>query len=339
MEFQLTVEETDMTESDIRKVCNLLGLPQPESAQNGWMVLPCPFAPHTHARGTDRNPSFRMHANPTGRTGFHCFSCQEHGNMADLVMRLTALNEGQSDLRLAAQVEIMEMESDPGEFEEGSMPEAKCEVLDPAVYFAVYPNAWGIRIAREYLLSRGVTEEAAAVMELRYDPEFQRVMFPVMDEKRRLFGFVGRSVSSHSKIPKFTYPPLNKSKHIMGAHLARPGFPKVVVEGQFAYAHLIAEGVREFCDVVATMGSKLSEAQAGWLADQQDPVYLLYDDDAAGNQGLFGKWNGEKYEGGGAVDMLEPEVETYVIDMPPECKGDPDNLLAQELYEAIFPDR
>jgi len=327
-----------MTETNIRELCKRLGLHEPMQAQDGWLVLSCPFAQHTHSRGTDRRPSFRIHSDPSGRSGYHCFSCQEHGNMADLASKVSALN-GQHDPALAAWAEARECEVDFEEFEADMIrKESICQRLDPVVAFAMYPAAWGVRSAREYLLRRGVGEATAALAELRFDPDFHRIMFPVKSASDTLYGFVGRSVSDHAKVPKFTYPPLNKSKHLLGGHLMRAGYPVIVVEGQFAYVRLMEEGVREFADVVAVMGSKMSVTQASHLIEKGDPVHLLFDGDEAGDQGIYGRWNPdlEKYEPGGAFHLLDGEVDVSAPAMPEH--GDPDNLSGEEVYQMLFPE-
>jgi DNA primase len=307
-------------------------------AQDGWLVLACPFAASNHARGTDRRPSFRIHANPTGRSGYHCFSCHEHGNVADLVSKVTA-QDGRFDPALAAWAEALEIEVDFEEFEtEMIRKESVSQKLDESVAYYMYPAAWSVRSAREYLLRRGVGEGTAAILELRFDPDAQRVMFPVKSLNGILHGFVGRSVSDLAKVPKYTYPPLNKSKHLLGGHLLRQGFPTIIVEGQFAYARLVEEGVREFADVAAVMGSKLSSMQASLLIEKGDPVHLLFDGDDAGDQGIFGRWDAKlgKYETGGAFHLLDGEVEVYAPQLPPH--GDPDRLSGEEVYNMIFPE-
>lgn len=326
-----------MTLTNIRRLCKRMGLDDPAEATGGWLVLSCPFAPHTHAKGRDRNPSFRIRVNQEGRSGFHCFSCHEHGNLTDLVLRVTALN-GRQDGALAAWADSLEMEVDFEDFETGVARHAvSAEALDADVLFALYPEAWAQQSARDYLRRRGVTKEAADIMRLRYDRTKGRVLFPVCDRAGTLRGFVGRSIYPQAEVSHYTYPPLQKSQHLLGAEGMRKGMRDVVVvEGQFAFAHLISIGALDHFDVVATMGSTMSAAQASMLIDHGAIVHLLYDDDAAGNQGIWGKWDADKaqYAGGGACDMLRDEVAVTVPDYP-EGVCDPDNLTLDELISAV----
>lgn len=327
-----------MTLTNIRKLCKRMGIDDPAEATGGWLVLSCPFAAHTHARGRDRNPSFRIRVNTEGRSGFHCFSCHEHGNLTDMVLRVTALN-GRQDGALAAWADSLEMEVDFEDFEGGAAARhaTSTEALDGDVMFALYPDAWAQQSARDYLRRRGVTMEAAATMRLRFDRTKGRVLFPVCDRAGTLRGFVGRSIYPHAEVSHYTYPPLQKSQHLLGAEGIRKGMKDVVVvEGQFAFAHLISIGALDYVDVVATMGSTMSAAQASMLIDHGATVHLLYDDDAAGNQGIWGKWDPDKaqYAGGGACDMLRDELPVTVLDYP-EGVTDPDHLTLDELLYAV----
>ncbi len=315
-----------------------MGLDEPQEATGGWLVLSCPFAAHTHARGRDRNPSFRIRVNAEGRSGFHCFSCHEHGSLTDLVLRVTALN-GRQDGALAAWTDALEMEVEFEDFEGSTAARhgSTVEALDADVMFALYPEAWAQQPARDYLRRRGITKDAADTMRLRFDRTRGRVLFPVCDRAGTLRGFVGRSIYPDATVSHYTYPPLQKSQHLLGADLLRKGARDViVVEGQFAFAHLIAIGAREHFDVVGTMGSVMSAAQASMLIDQGASVHLLYDDDAAGNQGIWGRWDADKgqYAGGGAFDMLRDELDVSVLDYP-EGVSDPDHLTLDELISAV----
>ncbi len=328
-----------MTEADIRHVLGLLGMDDPVRGAHGWLLTTCPLAPETHARGTDRRPSFRIHVNTEGRSGYYCFSCKEKGALIDLPDQVGYIN-GEDLRHIAAVAAGLEVVKEFGEYDDEpdlSTIRGMTE-LDPQIYLAMYPLAWEYARTREYLIRRGVSQMTAALMDLRADPDLQTVMFPIFATGRRLFGFQGRYVYDRVKNKTHNYNHFTKSRVLLGEHLMRPGYPKAVVEGPFAYAHLIEVGAREFCDPCATLGSDMSDTQAGKLIEKGDPVVLMYDDDPAGTLGLYGKFNEETglYENDAAWAKLSGETRVHVPDYPPRC-ADPDDLTCDEIYNMIFP--
>jgi len=314
-----------VNEANIRKVVDMLDLGECLKGHSGWLTAHCPFALENHSGGKDRNPSFGIRINDNGRSGYYCFSCGAAGSLTKLV-RLVYLRDGEprKALSMAALAESYETEIDFLEYEEG-LSEVSEEQLDPVMYSAMYPLATEVEAARRYMQRRGVTIEAALLADLRYDPDYSRIMFPVMDQMKTLFGYVGRSVYDNAKPRVFTYPPLKKTKHLLGGHLVRDKFPKVVVEGQFAYATLLAKGARDFCDVVAIMGQDMSQEQAALLLGFGNPVVLLLDGDEAGERGTHK-----------ALQTLGSEIPITAPGYPDYAKGDPDNLAAADLYDMIY---
>jgi hypothetical protein len=191
-------------------------------------------------------------------------------------------------------------------------------------------------------------------MGLLYDPDGMRVMFPVYDYDRQLFGFSGRSVlpDDERRMTKVKdYAGLKKTWHILGEELvhdsdlerraeSKPRRPLLIVEGLFAYAHLISIGARRWINVVATLGSFVSRHQKDALVALDRPLYFLYDDDLAGDIGLYGRINQDsgQHEGGGALDLLKTHVPVHVCRYPERFapgEGDPDRLTLDDLYWII----
>ncbi len=160
------------------------------------------------------------------------------------------------------------------------------------------------------------------------------------DFKGDLLGFSGRSIIPDERrrenVPKVRdYAGLKKDRVILGENLIRPhlmDLPLLVVEGLMAMAHVVSIGARELADPVATLGSHLSKAQRDILTAYDKPVVMLYDNDSAGTDGLFGIWNKHDgcHEGGGAIDLLKPHVPVGIARYP---KGitDPDHLTPDHL--------
>jgi len=89
---------------------------------------------------------------------------------------------------------------------------------------------------------------------------------------------------------------------------------------------------------VATMGSNMSKYQRDILISYNAPIHLLYDNDEAGELGLFGPMNAEgERMGGGAWDKVHEHVPTF-LPLYPEGINDPDNLTTEMLQEMLFSD-
>jgi len=83
--------------------------------------------------------------------------------------------------------------------------------------------------------------------------------------------------------------------------------------------------------IVASMGSRLSEKQAGILIDYGKPVYVFYDADEAGDLGVFGRedrFGNIRHEG--VVHRLSDHLPCLVPEFP-EGKDDPDILTREDV--------
>lgn len=338
-----------MKEGKLRDILDEVGVVPIHLNRRGWLVCECPFAPHTHEYGTDSSPSFFFKVNPEGYSGFNCFTCHQHGNLTQFLERLAYYrDEDYSDLVTRAFVD-----ETPDSFidweearEEAFNSVEEVPELDAQIYERLYPEAWSKKAGRNYLVGREIGEESSGILGLRWDPDEERILFPVMGYERQLYGFTGRTTLHPNLWPGKRYPKvrdyagLKKEQLILGEHMIDKGegnqdAPLLVVEGLFALATMVELGVDEFCNPVATMGSYLSEAQRDILIDYDRAVYLLYDLDEAGEEGLWGtRDKAGKFEGGGAVDLLRKHVPTYTC-LYPDDVDDPDDLEYEEVESMV----
>jgi len=338
-----------MTEGNLRKLCRELNIPVLHKNHRGWLVSPCPFAPFLHEFGTDRNPSFNLHVNDEGYSGFNCFTCGQRGNLTKLITRLGELRE-KDYTKLATRTLIEETPENFKDFDQYDadiVDEREISPIEATIYLRMYPLATENSDAVNYLKSRSITRKAAELLDLRYDPDQRRILFPVYDWEKKLYGFTGRSILSDDEIDALNskqyrkvkdYAGLPKDSLLLGEHLAREGLPMLVVEGLFALGHVISRGACRYSNPVATMGSHLSDAQRDRLIDHDAPVFMLYDWDKAGREGLWGpqKANGE-HEGNGALDKLRPHVPVFRCLYPEETE-DPDYLEDDDLENMVCGD-
>lgn len=142
----------------------------------------------------------------------------------------------------------------------------------------------------EQLVSVGLATPKSYGSGLR-DQLVGRLVFPIIDERGRPVAFGGRVLpgSNDDKGPKYWNSPETdiflKRKTLYGFHQARETIRKescrtaIVVEG---YMDVVACHQAGVTNVVATLGTALTEDHVRFLKRFADRVVLLYDGDAAG---------------------------------------------------------
>jgi DNA primase len=217
--------------------------------------------------------------------------------------------------------------------------------------------------AREYLLGRGFTQETIERFKLGYHPAdwnfiprlsngkfsrlqliastvvgasrdnadgyyshfFDRVIFPIHDERGRTVAFGGRIIPGRGRPEDAKYknsndsPVFHKSRLVFGLHAARDAIRKsdpptaVVVEG---YADCIMCHQHGLTNVVGTLGTALAESHVDLLKRFVRRVVLVFDADGAG------KAAAERALG----KFLAQDVDLRVLTLP-EGSKDPDEFL------------
>lgn len=175
--------------------------------------------------------------------------------------------------------------------------------------------------------------EEAALIQRREDgswfPRFrQRLLFPIHDLRGRPVGFGGRLIGPGE--PKYLNSPetpiFHKGEQLYHLHLAKHAIRKaehaIVVEGYFDVQRLAIAGIEQ---VVAPLGTALTDAQAALLKRYTGDVILLYDSDAPGLKATFRA----------ADALLAHGVRARVATMP---EGeDPDTLVRRGGAAALQP--
>jgi hypothetical protein len=59
--------------------------------RTGWVISPCPLGPWRHENGESGPEVFGIKVEP-GDAQTHCFSCDWHGSMGDLVVTMRSLS-------------------------------------------------------------------------------------------------------------------------------------------------------------------------------------------------------------------------------------------------------
>jgi len=188
-------------------------------------------------------------------------------------------------------------------------------------------NSWDA--LKQYLMERGYTENelltAGLVVEAEagktYDRFRHRLMFPIFDNKGRTIGFGARVLDD--SLPKYINSPqtpiFDKSSVLYGRDKATAAIRQkdmaVIVEG---YMDVITAHQNGFNNVVASMGTSVTEKQASALKRLTKNMVLALDADTAGEEAML--------RGVGYENTLDAEVKVIIL---PRGK-DPDDVIKQD---------
>ena len=118
----------------------------------------------------------------------------------------------------------------------------------------------------------------------------KRLMFPIMDASGRVIAFGGRKLENNEKLAKYINSNENlvysKKKHLFALNLAKQSNSKkiILVEGYMDAISLYQRGIT---NVVASLGTALTEEQGRLLRKYSEQVILSYDSDSAGQEAIL----------------------------------------------------
>ena len=121
-----------------------------------------------------------------------------------------------------------------------------------------------------------------------YDFYGKRLIIPIISKDGKVIGFSGRSLEKKPQFGKYKNTPatlaFNKSKVLFGLNMYRkytePGTRSIIlVEGHLDLISLFQAGIY---NVVASMGTALTQDQCREIKKFTDKVYVSYDGDSAG---------------------------------------------------------
>ena len=191
----------------------------------------------------------------------------------------------------------------------------------------VSPNAWEMLMM--YLLEKGFSEsellDAGLILKTEegktHDRFHNRLMFPIRDNRGRTTGFSGRVLDD--SLPKYMNSPqtaiFDKSGTIYGIDMAgsaiRSKDMAVIVEG---YMDVIVAHQYGFNNVVASMGTAITEKHIAILKKLTKNIALALDPDAAGEEAML---RCVEYE-----NSLNNEIKVIIL---PSGK-DPDEVIKED---------
>ena len=276
----------------------------------------CPFH-------NEKSPSFAVSPD---KQIFHCFGCGVGGNVIHFISKIEGINFRESLELLAerANITLPKLES-IGDNKTQELKDKIYQINKTAAYF-YHENLYKptAKMAQDYvkkrklnnatlkefligysgnfnelynfLKSKGFSDEAILASDLvnrndrgQYIDRFRhRLMFPIQDVRGRIIAFGGR-VLDDSK-PKYVNSPENlvysKGRHLFGLYNAKKHDTKkiLIVEG---YMDVISLHQRGITNVVASLGTAMTEAQGRLLRRSSEQIILGYDADGAGQEAIM----------------------------------------------------
>lgn len=155
-----------------------------------------------------------------------------------------------------------------------------------------------------------------------YDLFRGRLLFPIMNLQGKVIAFGGRGLAD--EMPKYLNSPespiFQKRRELFGLHLTKravspdgPGF--LIVEGYFDFLRVYLNGFR---NVVATLGTALTEEHVRVLRRFVREVTMVFDGDRAGESASLR----------GLEIFLEGELHVKLVALP--AGEDPDTVIAKQ---------
>src|SRR4030042_4268403 len=273
----------------------------------------CPFHP-------EKVPSFYVF--PERQSWHCFGACGMGGDVFSLVMKKEGVDFGEALRLLAQKAGVSLTPKQGDEREETAERLKKINEADAEYYHHLLLQSPEARWTRSYLGQRGISDKTIEEFQLGFSPDSwealrgeltegrypggelvsagllvekeqggtydrfrNRLMFPIRDIAGRVLGFGARVVDD--SLPKYLNSPqtavFDKSNSLYGIDRAKSGIRKqklaVVVEG---YIDVLAAHQFGFNNVVASLGTALTERQIGIIKKLTKSLVLALDADTAG---------------------------------------------------------
>ena len=272
----------------------------------------CPFH-------NEKSPSFSV--SPEKQI-FHCFGCGVGGNVFTFLTKIEGINFVEAVQLLAerANIQLPTLENNVDSAKEAL--KAKVYKVNEFTAKYYHENLYRpeSKIAQEYIKKRKLSNETLKSFQIGFSGKFDelykelkkqgfedreilesglvnknergqfidryrnRLMFPICDVRGRVIAFGGR-VLDDSK-PKYINSPENvvysKGRHLYGLNVAKKYDIKkrlLIVEG---YMDVVSLHQRDIHNVVASLGTALTQQQGYLLRNNTEQIILSYDSDEAG---------------------------------------------------------
>lgn len=271
----------------------------------------CPFH-------NEKSPSFSVSPD---KQIFHCFGCGVGGNVFTFLTKIEGINfiEAVQTLAEKSNIQLPTLEGNGDSAKE--LLKSKVYQVNEFTANYYHQNLYKpeSKIAQEYIKKRKLTNETLKSFQIGFSGKFDelyqelkkqgfeepeilesglvnrndkgqyidryrnRLMFPICDARGRVIAFGGR-VLDDSK-PKYINSSENvvysKGRNLFGLNVAKKGDIKklLIVEG---YMDVISLHQRGITNVVAPLGTALTQQQGWLLRKNSEKIILSFDSDEAG---------------------------------------------------------
>ena len=276
----------------------------------------CPFH-------NEKSPSFSVSPD---KQIFHCFGCGVGGNVITFISKIEGIGFKEAIETLAdrANIKLPTIENNLDSKKEELKSKVYKVNAFSAEYYHKRLYQKESKIGQEYIKKRKLNNETLESYKIGFSGNFDelynelkkqgfgeeeilesglvnkndkgmyidryrnRIMIPIFDERGRVIAFGGR-VLDDSK-PKYINSPENivysKGRHLFGLNVAKKGDTKklLIVEG---YMDAISLHQRGITNVVASLGTALTQSQGWLLRKNAEQVILGFDSDGAGQTAII----------------------------------------------------
>ncbi len=309
----------------------------------------CPFH-------NEKTPSFYIN---DAKGFYHCFGCSAHGDAIRWMTEYRGLGFVDAVKELAAAANMELPAPDPKAAQQAERRATLHDVMaDAQSWFIEQLQGVAGADARDYLKRRGISAATAAEFGFGFAPDSRgalkealakhgddklveagllisvdgkapydrfrgRLMIPIQDARGRVIAFGGRILGQGE--PKYLNSPdtplFDKGRTLYNLHRAAKASRQtgrlIVVEG---YMDAIALAQAGFGDVVAPLGTALTETQIEMCWKLAEKPLLCFDGDPAGQRAAI-------KAAGRALPLLRPAHSMRFATLPPG--QDPDDLLRE----------
>lgn len=290
-------------------------IPLKRSGRNYFGI--CPFH-------SEKSPSFSVSPD---RQYFHCFGCHVGGDVFSFISKIENISFKESIELLAEKANIALPENtfkdDPKQYLKDRMYKINAET---ALFYHDRLYKPLAKIAQDYVKKRKMDNKTLKAFKIGYSGEYnelykmlkqkgfkdeeilatglvnkndrgefidrfrKRLMFPIMNVQGKVVAFGGRRLDDNQKSAKYINSNENlvysKKQHLYALNIAKLGDCKkiILVEG---YMDAVSLHQRGITNVVASLGTALTEEQGRLLRKYSQQVILSYDSDGAGQTAIL----------------------------------------------------
>jgi len=271
----------------------------------------CPF----HKENT---PSFSVSPD---KQIFHCFGCGAGGNVIHFISKIENIDFRETLEILSERAGIQLPTNDYGEDNTKQYLKSKIYEINEQAALFYHQNLYQLaaKEAQEYVKKRKLDNKTLKTFLIGYSGNYnelymflknkgfsdeeilssslvsknesgkfidrfrKRLMFPIQDVRNKIIAFGGRVLDN--SLPKYINSPENliysKGRNLFGLNIAKKNELKkiIIVEGYMDAVSLYQRGIT---NVVASLGTAMTEAQGRLLRKYGEQVIIGYDSDGAG---------------------------------------------------------